>query len=159
MDPRPTLARFFAWRWTPCVAPVVGSLSFVVLCIAVVPDDIGPVTASPTGAVPTKSVAGSTELGTSSDDDAAGPNEDSPRSPARHRLAPTPRITSRTTGALGSFLGRSRTTTAAEHLPADNTPSPSPALPPEAPAEPPAAADPQDEPDFHADPDPDTSLR
>lgn len=33
--------RVIAWRWTPCVAPVMGSILIALLTLAVVPDEIG----------------------------------------------------------------------------------------------------------------------
>jgi len=33
--------RVVAWRWTPCVAPVMGSVSIALLTLALVPEEIG----------------------------------------------------------------------------------------------------------------------
>jgi hypothetical protein len=33
--------RVVAWRWTPCVAPVAGSLLIALVTLAVIPDEIG----------------------------------------------------------------------------------------------------------------------
>ena len=35
--------RFIGWRWTPSVALVCGSLAFVAVAVAIVPDDLGAV--------------------------------------------------------------------------------------------------------------------
>jgi hypothetical protein len=39
--------RVVVWRWTPCVAPVVGSVLIALLTLAVVPEEIGGAGASP----------------------------------------------------------------------------------------------------------------
>jgi len=42
MDLGSALTHAVGWRWTPCIAPFLGSVAFVTFCITVVPDDIGP---------------------------------------------------------------------------------------------------------------------
>jgi hypothetical protein len=46
MEPLAFTRRVIAWRWTPCVAPVTGSVLIALLTLAVVPDELG---ASSTG--------------------------------------------------------------------------------------------------------------
>ena len=40
-----SIVRVLGWRWTPCVALVMGSLAFVALAFAIIPERIGPVAA------------------------------------------------------------------------------------------------------------------
>jgi len=125
MDLGSTITRAIGWRWTPCVAPLLGSIAFVVFCIAVVPDDIGPLNG------PSRS---SSDRGDSNP--AAEPSPDTPlvdptstsaaASPRRHRDAPTPRVTSKTSDTIQSFF---RTREALPVEPADPDPG-EPAAPP-----------------------------
>jgi hypothetical protein len=41
MEPLAFTRRVIAWRWTPCVAPVTGSVLLALLTLAVVPDELG----------------------------------------------------------------------------------------------------------------------
>jgi hypothetical protein len=49
MEPLAFARRALAWRWTPCVAPVMGSVLIALLTLAVVPDELG-VSGTRTGA-------------------------------------------------------------------------------------------------------------
>jgi len=40
-----SILRVIGWRWTPCLALVMGSLAFVALAFAVIPERIGPIAA------------------------------------------------------------------------------------------------------------------
>jgi len=167
MDLRSTLTRAIGWRWMPCVAPVVGSLSFVVLCVAIVPDDIGPMSASPASA------AAARDKKTGAEDTPAEPTDEeseadgkAPGSRAARRLAaPAPaKITTRTTDTVRSlFKGR-------EGLAAEPPGAEPPSVPPRAPGGPapvvalpgapplPPVSNLPAEPDPAADPNPDTAL-
>jgi hypothetical protein len=131
MDPRAAIMRVVNWRWTPCFAPMIGSLSFVVLCIAIVPEDIGPPPGSASGSVATRD---STTTGT--DEDSEGADDTPSKKDARttrasrgaHRA--TPQVTNRTSDALGSFF-RAKETLPVE--PVDPDPEPPPPPPPPAP--------------------------
>lgn len=45
MEPLAFARSVIAWRWTPCVAPVTGSVLIALLTLALVPDEIGGSTA------------------------------------------------------------------------------------------------------------------
>ena len=167
MDLRSTLTRAIGWRWMPCVAPVVGALSFVVLCIAIVPDDIGPMTASPasTAAARNKKTGPEDTPAEPADEEseADGSKELGSRAARRHASPAPAKLTTRTTDTVRSLF-KGRDGLAAEPLgaephgvpPPPGGPAPLVELPATPPLPPvsnqPAGDDPA------ADPNPDTAL-
>jgi hypothetical protein len=75
--------RVLAWRWTPCVAPVTGSIVIALLTLAVVPDEIGGASSS-TGPLALR--AKQSESSDSSVEDSKLDGTDTPdvASPTRH---------------------------------------------------------------------------
>lgn len=94
MDPLALFRRVMAWRWTPCVAPVLGSLSMALVTLAVIPDEIGGASSSgPLALRDKKDASSSTAPGNAPDaPDTTGLNASSRRtsSDIRHRALADP---------------------------------------------------------------------
>lgn len=91
MEPLALFRRIVVWRWTPCVAPVMGSVLIALLTLALVPDEIGGMS-SGTGPLALRA-----KRDTSSDTPADGSGaESSPASdgtePPRHPGSGRPRM-------------------------------------------------------------------
>jgi len=82
MEPVAVFQRVVAWRWTPCVAPVMGSVLIALLTLAVVPEEIGGSGAS-SGALALRAKRGLTS-DNPVDDTADGTAASGDTTPARH---------------------------------------------------------------------------
>src|SRR5688572_20749417 len=82
MEPLAFARRVILWRWTPCVAPVMGSVMIALLTLAVVPEEIEGIGTS-SGRVALRSKHGPT---TDSPDDEATLGDSAPgaTTPGRH---------------------------------------------------------------------------
>jgi len=164
MDLRSTLARAIAWRWMPTVAPVAGTLTFVVLCIAIVPDDFGSMTGPPSSKSAARDKIADPKAAPAESDDheVDGEGTDTaPRTPHKHATPLPAKVTTRTTDTVRSLF-RKVDPAAADSPEPPIQPPPPPGGPapivavPDAPPLPPVSnlpgADPAD------DPNPDTGL-
>jgi hypothetical protein len=81
MEPLAFAQRVLSWRWTPCVAPVMGSVFIALLTLAVVPDEIGG-TGAPSGALALRS-KNAAASSTASEDPESDGAASGPTTPAR----------------------------------------------------------------------------
>jgi len=90
----------------PTVAPVAGTLTFVVICIAIVPDDIGPVTAAPSSTAARDKKADSAAAPTETDeqDPDAEAADKGLRTPRKHASPLPAKVTNRTTDTVRSMF-------------------------------------------------------
>jgi hypothetical protein len=82
MEPLAFARRVLVWRWTPCVAPVMGSVMIALLTLAVVPDEIGGV-GTGSGPIALRSKRGPTTDGMT-DEGTVGDSAPGATTPGRH---------------------------------------------------------------------------